>query len=256
MKNDVTKLRILYTVSKIISFRRNTRSYLLKNLLYLYPVKPITHTFSLVIVLFIFMYGKINSQNQDNEEILLQKISGYLRKCNTYESVLRVKQVIPRKHKHLLDSVFRYIPNMNPLNPATTDRLSSEFGYRLHPIQNTIKNHVGIDLAAEKGNYVYAPASGIVKNAQVSDEGYGKKITLLHGYGFETIYGHLSLILVKKRQKIKKGDVIGLVGSTGESTAPHLHYEVIKNNQNIDPLSVIDNELTKNETLNGKRKRR
>ena len=107
----------------------------------------------------------------------------------------------------------------------------------------------------KKGTYIYAPASGKVKTAKRSAEGLGKRIVLLHQYGFKTVYGHLSVMLVSKGQSIQKGDVIGLVGSTGLSNAPHLHYEVIKNGQHIDPLSTIDNEITKKEkSENGKGK--
>ncbi|BBI36109.1 murein hydrolase activator EnvC family protein [Cohnella abietis] len=117
-------------------------------------------------------------------------------------------------------------------------RLSSEFGYRIHPITHTKKLHTGMDMAAPKGTPVYAAETGVVTIAQ-SWSGYGNCIIIDHGGGLWTLYGHLSSILVKKGETVKRGEKIGLVGSTGQSTGNHLHFEVRKNSEPVNPAPYL-----------------
>jgi murein DD-endopeptidase MepM/ murein hydrolase activator NlpD len=124
------------------------------------------------------------------------------------------------------------IPSIAPVQGKY--RISSSFGYRTHPIYKRIIHHDGIDLACPKGTPVLAPANGIVEQAGWV-QGYGNFIKIRHGNGYVTVYGHLLSIQVRKGDRIDKRYIIGKVGSTGNSTGNHLHYEVIKNGKKINP---------------------
>ncbi len=142
------------------------------------------------------------------------------------------------------EKMLRSIPAIQPVKINDLKRISSYFGYRIDPIYKVKKYHSGIDFSAPKGTEVFATGDGVVKKIRHSRRGYGNTITIDHGYGYKTFYAHLSKILVKKGQKVKRGEVIGLVGNTGKSTAPHLHYEIIKNNKKINPIYYFFNDLS------------
>lgn len=144
------------------------------------------------------------------------------------------------------EQMLRSIPGIIPISTKDLTHFASGFGYRMHPIYKTIKMHAGVDLTSPIGTKVYASGDGVVNAAQFG-KGYGKVVGVDHGFTYSTIYAHLSKILVKKGQKVKRGDVIGLVGNTGTSTGPHLHYEVRKNNRPIDPVNFYMNDLTPEE---------
>ena len=142
------------------------------------------------------------------------------------------------------EKMLRSIPGIQPVKINDLKRISSYFGYRIDPIYKVKKFHSGIDFSAPKGTDVFATGDGVVKKIRHSRRGYGNTITIDHGYGYLTFYAHLSKILVKKGQKVKRGEVIGLVGNTGKSTAPHLHYEIVKNNKKINPIYYFFNDLS------------
>jgi murein DD-endopeptidase MepM/ murein hydrolase activator NlpD len=104
--------------------------------------------------------------------------------------------------------------------------------------------HTGIDFTAPRGTEIYATGDGKVHEVIMKKRGYGYHVIINHGYGYKTLYAHMSKFKVRKGEKIKRGDVIGYVGSTGTSTAPHLHYEVIKNGEKINPMNFFFNDLT------------
>ncbi len=142
------------------------------------------------------------------------------------------------------EKMLRSIPGIQPVKINDLKRISSYFGYRIDPIYKVKKFHSGIDFSAPKGTDVFATGDGVVKKIRHSRRGYGNTITIDHGYGYSTFYAHLSKILVKKGQKVKRGEVIGSVGNTGKSTAPHLHYEIVKNNKKINPIYYFFNDLS------------
>ncbi|MEC3881820.1 M23 family metallopeptidase [Parapedobacter sp. 10938] len=139
----------------------------------------------------------------------------------------------------------RKFPAIMPLKPGSYTRISSGFGRRASPTARASSNHMGIDIPASRGTPVYAPADGVVAKTRGSAGGYGKMIEMEHSFGFSTVFGHLHEIMVEPGQKIGRGKVIGLVGSTGISTGPHLHYEILKNGNKIDPISFTDIVLRK-----------
>jgi murein DD-endopeptidase MepM/ murein hydrolase activator NlpD len=142
------------------------------------------------------------------------------------------------------EQILAATPAIQPVSNQDLNRIASGFGYRIDPIYKTPKMHAGLDFSAPQGTPIYATADGTVKNTGYSDVGYGNHVVVNHGFGYETLYGHMVRIKARARQKIKRGEVIGYVGSTGKSTGPHLHYEVHKNGQKLDPVYFFYNDLT------------
>ncbi|HEU4573591.1 MAG TPA: M23 family metallopeptidase [Chitinophagaceae bacterium] len=142
------------------------------------------------------------------------------------------------------EKILAATPAIQPVSNKDLERIASGFGYRIDPIYKTIKLHAGLDFAAPIGTPIYATADGVVKVAGFSDGGYGNHVIINHGYGYETLYGHMVRVKARVGQHVKRGEVIGYVGSTGKSTGPHCHYEVHKNGQKIDPVYFFYNDLT------------
>jgi len=138
-------------------------------------------------------------------------------------------------------------PAIQPVSSKDLIRFGSSFGMRFHPILKVIRPHEGIDLTAPRGTPIYATADGKVIQAGYRTGGFGKKILLDHGYGYSTLYGHCDEVLVRPGQEVKRGEVIGKVGSTGLSKSPHLHYEVHVNGHPVDPINYYANDLTPEE---------
>jgi murein DD-endopeptidase MepM/ murein hydrolase activator NlpD len=158
------------------------------------------------------------------------------------KSLEEVYQMAKDKEKMLA-----HIPAIQPISNKELKRIASPFGYRIHPIYKTWKFHDGIDFTAPRGSKIYATGDGVVTRTKISRRGYGNEVIIDHGYSYKTRYAHLYKILVKKGQKVKRGQVIGLVGNTGLSTAPHLHYEVIKGDKKVNPMYYFFNDLTPEE---------
>ena len=125
--------------------------------------------------------------------------------------------------------------------------LMSGFGYRIHPIHKIRKMHAGIDFGADTGTPIMATGDGHIEKIIKKRTGYGKHIIINHGYGYKTLYAHMSAIDVRTGQKVKKGEQIGKVGNTGTSTAPHLHYEVIYKGKKINPIHYVIDGLSPEE---------
>ncbi len=123
---------------------------------------------------------------------------------------------------------------------------TSGYGYRIHPIYKTNKLHTGIDFAGPTGTPIYATGNGKVTKADYNS-GYGKHVVIDHGYSYKTHYAHMSAYTVKVGQEVKRGDLIGFIGSTGQSTGPHCHYEVLKNDVPVNPINYFFNDLTPDE---------
>jgi murein DD-endopeptidase MepM/ murein hydrolase activator NlpD len=139
------------------------------------------------------------------------------------------------------------IPAIQPVKNEDLTRVASGFGYRTDPFTKARKFHWGMDFTARRGTPVYASGDGIVSRADNTATGYGKHIRIDHGYGYESLYAHLFDYNVRKGQRVKRGDLIGFVGSTGRSEAPHLHYEIFKDNERINPINFYYGNLTPEE---------
>ena len=142
------------------------------------------------------------------------------------------------------------IPAIQPIQNEDLRRMSSGYGWRTDPFTKARKMHLGMDFSAPRGTAIYATGDGKIIRADNNSSGYGKHIRIDHGYGYLTLYAHLSKYNVKKGQKIKRGDIIGYVGSTGRSQAPHLHYEVFKDNARINPINFYYGSLSAEEFEN------
>ncbi len=136
------------------------------------------------------------------------------------------------------------IPAIQPVSNKDLTRIASGFGYRIDPVYKVTKLHAGLDFAAPIGTPIYATANGVVTEADFNEGGFGNHVVINHGYGYETLYGHMVRMKAKVGQKVKRGEVIGYVGSTGKSTGPHCHYEVHKNGTPVDPVYFFYNDLT------------
>ena len=135
------------------------------------------------------------------------------------------------------------MPSIMPVSNNDLKRTASGWGMRMHPIYKILRFHYGMDFTANTGTDVFATGIGVVKSA-TRETGYGNTVVIDHGYGYATYYAHLSRINVQIGQKVNRGDVIGYVGSTGTSTAPHLHYEVSKNGVKVNPQNYYFQDLT------------
>jgi murein DD-endopeptidase MepM/ murein hydrolase activator NlpD len=143
------------------------------------------------------------------------------------------------------EQLLEAIPAIRPVPAKRNVRLASGYGYRVHPIYKVRKMHTGIDFTAKSGTPIYASGNGtVVHPGDLGGSGYGIQIVISHGSGYHTLYAHLSRAVARPGQRVKRGDLIGYVGSTGRSTAPHLHYEVIKNGRKINPINFFFNDLT------------
>lgn len=177
----------------------------------------------------------------ENQQLLKQindKLINYIFKVPDYSYVNVLTEYFKYSPELLTD-----IPSMVPLEKGNYF-YTSGFGLRFHPIQKTQKNHTGVDLAAAKGTKVYSTASGTVIKTVKSNSGYGYYIIIKHRFGFQTLYGHLSKILVLEGQSIKQNQLIATVGSSGASTGNHLHYEIKKNSKKINPIPSFNLKKT------------
>ena len=139
------------------------------------------------------------------------------------------------------------IPAIMPLNNKNLKHLPSGYGWRTHPIYKTQEFHPGMDFTAEQGTPIYATGDGVVELADANAQGYGNHVVINHGFGYQTLYGHMSRMATTPGKKVKRGDLIGYVGSTGLSTGPHVHYEVIKNGEKVNPINFYYNDLSPQE---------
>jgi len=135
------------------------------------------------------------------------------------------------------------IPAIQPVSNKNLNRIASGFGYRIDPVYKVTKFHAGLDFTAPQGTPIYATADGTIKEAGFSSGGYGNNVVINHGYGYETLYGHMVRVKARTGQSIKRGEVIGYVGSTGKSTGPHCHYEVHRYGQPVDPIYYFYNDI-------------
>ena len=139
------------------------------------------------------------------------------------------------------------IPAIQPIANKNLKRIASGYGYRIHPIYKTRKLHTGMDFTAPQGTPIYATGDGKIEKVKRSRRGYGNHIIIDHGFGYQTLYAHMKKYIVNRGQKVKRGEIIGYVGNTGTSVAPHLHYEVIRNKRKINPVNYYYNDLNPKE---------
>lgn len=175
--------------------------------------------------------------------LLESNISELHQRLKVQESSYDTLQKLVETKEKMLSS----IPAIQPVSNRNLERVASGFGYRIDPIYKTPKLHTGIDFTSATGTPIYATGDGRVTEASYDNGGYGYHVIISHGYGYKTLYGHMRRMKVRSGVTVKRGEVIGWVGSTGKSTGPHLHYEVMKNGEKIDPVHFFFNDLTASE---------
>ena len=176
----------------------------------------------------------------DLESSILNTLNNLTRRMIAQEkSYAQIDQYIKNKEELLACT-----PAIQPLSNKDLKRIASGFGHRIDPVYKTVKFHAGLDFTAPQGTPIYASANGVVKVAAHLGTGYGNHVVINHGYGYETLYGHMFRVKAKPGQRVKRGEIIGYVGSTGKSTGPHCHYEVHKNGRPLDPVYFFYNDLT------------
>lgn len=188
-------------------------------------------------------YAQIKERKFIHEEMIIdlsKKIDKIRRKLYIEsKSQDEIVQMAEKKEK-----LYASIPAIQPISNKQLQAIASGFGLRIHPIYKVRKLHSGIDFAAPIGTPIYATADGVIDQVSVRFSGYGKMIEIDHGFGYRTRYAHMHDFAVRQGQHIKRGELIGYVGDTGLSTAPHLHYEVMMNGTQINPVHYFFNDLT------------
>ena len=186
------------------------------------------------------LYGYMNSDLVVSAARKLDVIASQLyNQSVSYDSLF----VMARNKADML----AHIPAIFPLKETEVKYISSYFGYRPDPIYKIEKFHSGMDFSAALGTEAYATGDGVVYDVERNDWGYGNVVILDHGYGYKTRYAHLLKPAVRKGQKVKRGQLIGYIGATGKATGVHLHYEVLKNDNQIDPINFFYQDLTPDE---------
>ena len=142
------------------------------------------------------------------------------------------------------ENMLRSIPAIIPISAKDLTRIASGYGLRIHPYYKISKFHAGMDFTAPLGTEVYSSGDGTVELVQSGKRGMGNYIVISHGFGYSSLYAHLDRFNVRPGQKVGRGDVIGFVGNTGMSVAPHLHYEIKLNGNNVDPVNYFFNDLS------------
>lgn len=179
-----------------------------------------------------------------NDEELGNEIAKTLNNVNArvkyqFASYIEIDNLIKDQSEKLAS-----IPAIQPVSNRDLDRIASGFGMRIDPVYGTPKMHKGLDFTAPQGTPIYATGDGKVEVAGFDQGGFGNHVVINNGYGYKTLFGHMSKIKVKPGQKVKRGEVIGYVGSTGKSTGPHCHYEVFVNGSEVNPVYFFYNDLT------------
>lgn len=182
-------------------------------------------------------------EGMENAEIVInvkKKMDKIMKKIYvqsvSYDEIIE----LAKNKKNMLAS----IPAIQPISNKDLKRTASGWGYRIHPIYKIRKFHYGMDFTAPTGTDIYATGDGVVSQVLSKRRGYGNRVIIDHGFGYQTLYAHMSEFNVKVGQKVKRGDVIGRVGNTGLSTAPHLHYEVWQNGKKVNPVNFYFEDLT------------
>ncbi len=187
-----------------------------------------------------------NLEDYDNSDLMIQTTQKL--------DELRQQMYIQSKSYDELDKLIKNkkdllasIPSIQPIANRQLTRIASGFGMRIDPINKEPIFHPGLDFVAPTGTPIHATGDGVIEEVNGGQSGYGNYVMIKHGFGYETLYGHMSRVNVRMGQKVKRGDVIGFVGSTGRSTGPHCHYEVIKDGHKINPINFFSSDLTPEE---------
>ncbi len=194
-------------------------------------------------------FGGVNRyealEGYDNSDIMIEVTRhADIIKNQLYVQSISYDELIKKAKNKELMAVCR--PAIQPISNKELKHEASGYGMRLHPIWGTYKFHEGLDFAAPIGSDIYTTGDGKVIKSEYSG-GYGKMVLVEHGFGYQTLYAHMNSIAVEVGDEVKRGQIIGTVGNTGDSTGPHLHYEVHKNGHHVNPIDYFYNDLSPDE---------
>ena len=190
-------------------------------------------------------YRALREEKIEREELVI----------NTFEDIDKLKKqmyIQTKSYDDILEmarnkvEMLAAIPSIQPIPNKDLKRLASGYGMRMHPILKYPRMHAGCDFSAPQGTPIYATGNGKISKARRQGDA-GNTVVIDHGFGYKTKYFHMSGFAVKEGQKVKRGEIIGFVGNTGLSAAPHCHYEVWKDNKHIDPVNFFYNDVTDEE---------
>ena len=194
----------------------------------------------------VLKYKNLLESDVENKALILDNL-------NKLDMVKKKIYVQTKSYDEIFDlainkeEYYAAMPAIQPINNKNLRRFASGFGMRTDPILKVKKMHYGADFSAEQGTPIYATADGVISRTRKSHTGLGWNIKIDHSFGFETVYGHMSRFEVKAGQRVKRGQIIGYVGNTGKSTAPHLHYEVHINGKAENPVYYFYQDLNADE---------
>lgn len=183
-----------------------------------------------------FKTGKLMSEVDEKIEGLKRKLVWQSKSFDEIADLIKDKE-----------DMLASIPAIQPVANKDLKRMASGYGYRIDPLYHVKKFHHGMDFSAPTGTEIYATGKGVVETSSYSSGGYGNRVIINHGYGYKTLYGHMNAIVAKEGDEVTRGQVIGYVGNTGKSFGPHVHYEVIKNNEKINPSYFYYQDLNDEE---------
>jgi murein DD-endopeptidase MepM/ murein hydrolase activator NlpD len=182
-------------------------------------------------------------QNMSNSELstsVIKTLNNLIaRLAYQQKSYVDIENLIKNQESRLI-----CLPAIQPVSNKELSRIASGFGPRIHPVLGIARMHAGLDFAAPQGSPIYATGNGTIRIAGNTGNGFGNHVVINHGYGYETLYGHMVRVKVSSGQKIRRGELIGWVGSTGLSSGPHLHYEVHINGNPVNPVYFVFKDLS------------
>ena len=212
----------------------------------IFEAEPIPNTIRQAGIGGVNRYKELLDGNLKREEIIMDTY-------NKIDELKRKMYIQTKSYDELInlatnkEELIASIPAIQPVSNKNLKRMASGYGMRIDPFLKVKRMHYGIDFSLKKGNPVYATADGKIKTVRSSFGGFGKYIYIDHENGYMSVYAHLDNFNVKKGQRIKRGELIAYSGNSGRSTAPHLHYEIIRNGKKVNPINYFFNDLTPNQ---------
>jgi murein DD-endopeptidase MepM/ murein hydrolase activator NlpD len=245
LKREIEQLSIQYelinkemdNVDKILQYLKETDDNLYRTI---FEAEPLPESYRQGGIGGVNRYKELEGYSNSKLVIETSRKLDRIRKKIYVQSKSFDELILLAKNK---EEMLSCLPAIQPISNKDLTRTASGFGLRVHPIYKIVKFHYGMDFTAPLGTDIFVTGDGVVESVTRDMRGYGNHIVVDHGFGYKTLYGHLDNFNVRRGQKVKRGDVIGFVGNTGASLAPHLHYEVELNGQKVDPVNFYYNDL-------------
>ena len=249
LKREIAQMSLQYdlvhremgNLEKVIEHLQETDDNLYRTI---FGAEPIQSTQRQVGIGGVNRYNELEGFNNSKLVVETAKKLDIIRKKVVVQSKSFDELILLAKEK---EDMLRSIPAIIPISSKDLTRIASGYGLRIHPVYKISKFHAGMDFTAPMGTEIYASGDGTIESVQSNKRGMGNYIVVSHGFGYTSLYAHLESFNVKTGQKVRRGDIIGFVGNTGMSVAPHLHYEIKLNGVNVDPVNYFFNDLSPEE---------